>query len=407
MANLTGSQRFACSRARELVRAASRLTSEMARRKAAEGGSVLRLSGAPIELPPEHILEAARAATYDNVHPPSRGLPELRQAIAERVGQETGLGIDPDSEVIVTNGGMAALGLISTVVLDRDDEVMIPSPCFFFGGIIHLADGVPIYVPMDEAAGFRFDPDRIRAAITPRTKVFLLNTPVNPTGYVASLEDLEAIAQIAQEHDLLVVSDESYDHLVYDSRRHHSIASLPGMSSRTVTVRSFSKSYSMPQWRVGYAVGPAKLIELLVKVLEWRALSVNYVAQKAATAAISGPQQWTHQVCQTFEAHRNRLWEGIRDVPGLTCVKPMGGPFFFPNISTVSASSDSFARYLLASYGLPLDPGHYYQSDAHIRVPFGAKTETIDLLVERLSDGVTAYQNALGIREEHGDFPNA
>lgn len=366
-------------------RAVSRKIQELKK----EGVEVLRLSGAPIGLPPAHVLEAAKQAVEQNIHPPSNGIAELREAIARKLKVENGIAVDPESEILVTSGAMQALYVTMTTFLNAREEVIIFSPSFFFNGIIKLVGGIPIYVPLSEQTEFKFNVKELEKRVNSKTKIILLNTPVNPTGYVASINDLIEIAKIAKKYDLLVVSDESYEKLVYDGRKHYSIASLPGMKERTVTIQSFSKSYSMLACRVGYIAGDRNFIEASRKTLEWMVLCCNYVAQKAATAALTGPQEWVKEITSEFQSHRDTFCKSLTAIKGVSYVIPKGGPYVFLNIKQLEMNPEKFSNYLLEDFGIPTVPGNVFQSNDHVRIAFGASGWTLREVSKRLDAAIT------------------
>lgn len=375
---------FVADRVQRIPFVSSRSVDAIVRELKKKGVDVLSLSGAPWQIPPEHILQAARGATKENVHPPSQGIPELREAISMRLEEESGLKTDPETEILVTNGGMQALNVVFTGLINRGEEVLIPSPCFFFNGVIELVGGIPRYCPNGQDNDFAWDIEKLEKLISSKTKILVVNTPVNPTGYVASKEDLTQIARIAEKYNLIVLSDESYDKQIYDGYKHYSIGSFPGMKERTLTIKSFTKSYAMPTWRVGYIVGNKEIIRQLRKVHEWMLLCCNYVAQKAATAALTGPQGWVEDIRHNFENNRNFVYEAIAKMPEISCVKPKGGPYIFLNISGLNMGPEECSGYLLREFGIPADSGSYFQSKSHIRIPFGGTKKTLHKLVHRL-----------------------
>lgn len=197
--------------------------------------------------------------------------------------------------------------------------------------------------------------------------------------------DTEALGELARAHDLFVIADDSYDRLVYDGHRHESMAALPNESERTILIKSCTKSYAMPAWRVGYIVAAASLIDPFTKVLEWELLHANHVAQAAAAAAIEGPQDWLEDVPIEFETARDQLIAGLVETEGFSCVPPRGGPFLFLNIEQLFTSSDAASDALLA-VGLPTVPGRYCQSDAHVRMAFGARPGVLDQVLIRMAE---------------------
>ena len=376
---------FVARRAESVDRVGSRLSGEWAAEEARSRHKVSELRGAPVLPLPEHVLEAICKASVENLSAPSEGLSTLREAIADKLGVVNRVRVGPDG-ILVTNGAMHALYIVLTSLLDPGDEVLLYSPAFFFYGIIELVGGVPVYAPLDEEVGFRFDISRLEDRVSDRTKAVLVNAPMNPTGYVPTMEDLQAIVDLAQRHNLLIISDESYDRMVY-AGEHHSICSIPEAESRGLTIRSFTKSYALPQWRVGYvATAVPGLIQVFRRVLEWTVLTCNYVAQRAALAALTGPQEWIDHYNRYLSRARDILLSGVRSLPGVTCIRPAGGPYLFPNISATGMDSAGYSRYLLRRFGVPATPGIYFQSDQHVRIAFGAPESELRDIVHRLSE---------------------
>lgn len=365
-------------------RIASRLTSDWAA-KEAKRRQVFELRGAPVLPLPKHVLEAISRASVQNLSAPSMGLSALREAIADKLARENHINVDPETDVLVTNGAMHALYVVLTALIEPGDEVLLYSPSFFYYGIIQIVGGVPVYAPVDEQQGFRFDITSLEQKVSARTRIVLVNTPVNPTGYVATREDLQAITDLAVRHDLFIVADESYEKMVYTGE-HRSICSPPDAAARGVTVQSFTKSYALPQWRVGYVASSVPgLTRMFHKVLEWMVLTCNYVAQRAALAVLTGPQDWIHRYNLHLARARDILVPGVRALPGVTCVRPAGGPFLFPNVSATGMDCIKFARYLLQEFGVPAVPGTFFQSDHHVRIAFGATEATLHEIAHRFS----------------------
>jgi aminotransferase len=371
-------------RMRELPPVGSREVAEQIETARKKGVRVLNLAPYPVRTLPPHVVEAAVQAIAKNEEAPSRGLPRLRQAIAVEVSRAVGREVCPDTEIQITNGAMQALNIVFRTLLAPGDEVLIPSPCFFFHGCVELAGGRTVYVPMAEENGFAWDFEAIARAITGRTRIIVVNTPVNPTGRVLTRAELATLAELALAHDLLLISDESYDRLVYDGLRHESVAALPQVASQTILIKSCTKSYAMPGWRVGYIVAPPEMVSLFNRALEWEQLHVCHVAQATAAAAIEGPQYWLTNAAAEFQAARDFLLAGFNRLAGLSCVRPKGGPFIFLNTSRLFSSSREASDALLA-VGVPTTPGFYCQSDAHVRLAFGADPAVLGEVVARLA----------------------
>src|SRR5581483_5074170 len=256
------------------------------------GKTVVNLKPYPSRPLPDHVLEAVRRAAGEQISPPSRGLPEFLQAVAGALESELSTRFEPEHNLLATCGGMHALFLTFLALLNPGDEVLVPAPCYFLEGIVEPLGARIVYVEMQEDREYSWDLEQLASKITPRTKCIFVNTPLNPTGRVLSEEELWSIADMADRHDVILIADESYDTLVYDGRRHKSLAAVPAAKHRTLLMRSFTKSFAMPGWRVAFVAGPAPLIDALTKALEWNALHGAYINQVAATAALSGPRDW-------------------------------------------------------------------------------------------------------------------
>ncbi|MCD7907779.1 MAG: pyridoxal phosphate-dependent aminotransferase, partial [Clostridium sp.] len=309
------------------------------------------------------------------------GLLELRTAIAWRVQEKKGLKADPATEIMVTNGGMEALYLSLHAILDPGDEVIVGSPLFsnYLGEIISCG-GVPVCVELKESRDFVIDPAEVERAITPRTKAILLNSPSNPLGSVTGPQVLEQIADLAVRHDLYVLSDEVYEEFNYDDQVPVvSIATLPGMRERTVVIDSFSKTYAMTGWRVGYAVGPEPIIRLMTHNQEGVISSVSACAQYAALEALRGPQDFIGEMIRAFKARRDILVDGIRQVPRVTCRRPKGAFYVFANITGTGMASEEFAVRLLNEAHVAVVPGSAFGpgGEGYIRMSYVVSEDNI------------------------------
>lgn len=364
-------------RAEQLSRVGSRGVDARVEQLQKQGRQFLRLLPYPDRQLPDHVVQAAIEAVHDPHSPPSRGLPRLREAIAARLGQELPLELEPDEQILVTSGGMHALFVSFAALLDTGDELIVPAPCYFLQGIADLLGFRIVYIPMFEAERFRFDVGRLADAVTPRTRAIFINTPVNPTGYVLTRQDLTALIELAAARGLWLVSDESYDRMLYDGARHVSPLNLPGSLPLTVLIRSMTKTYAMPAWRVGYLVAPTATIEKMTRILEWQSLYGNGVSQAAAAAALSGPQQWLDGVADEFQRNRDCMMEFIQASEHLSSVTPQGGPFVFVNASRLGVDGDFLAKYLLEECGIAATPGSTLQSSDHVRIPMGGQLDAV------------------------------
>jgi aspartate aminotransferase len=295
-------------------------------------------SGEPSFDVPAHIKEAMVRALRDNQthYVASAGIAELRKAILAKCRTTNGIPMESSAETIVTNGGMHALYTLFRALLEPGDEVLIPDPTWTcVQHLITLCGGVVKRVPLHEERGWTFDPDEVRAAITPRTRAFMINSPHNPTGGVLGRADLEAIAAIVEDNpQLTVVSDEAYEHILYDGAQHISFAALPGMYERTATVFTFSKSYAMTGLRLGYVVTPDRTtLDRMQKVVLYTANGVNSITQWGGVAALTGPQDCLAEFRQEYQARRDLFYDGLQDVPVFTGARPAGAFYAFLRIA--------------------------------------------------------------------------
>ncbi|MDO4564277.1 MAG: pyridoxal phosphate-dependent aminotransferase [Clostridia bacterium] len=338
--------------------------------------------GEPDFFTPSHIVEAASAALARGEHhyTPNAGILELRKAISRVTEASHGLYYDPASQIIVTAGGMEALLLAMLTILDPGDELILSDPCWTnYSRQAIICGAIPRFVPVSANNGFQFDPVSLEAAITEKTKALIVNSPSNPTGGIASAPVLLAIADIAKRHDLYVISDEVYSSLLYDDNRALSIAALPDMAERTIVINSFSKTYAMTGWRVGYALGNPAIIGNMVKLQENVAACVNSAAQYGALAALEGPQEPLHEMQKAYASRRALIVDGFSKIPGLTCFAPQGAFYAFVDISETKMSAREFALDLLEKARVIVVPGDAFGevSNRYVRLSFATSEETI------------------------------
>ncbi len=345
--------------------------------------------GEPDFRTPEHIVEAAIRALREGKtrYTPNAGIPELREALAEKLERENGLRTDPASNLLVTTGACEAIMLSILAVTDPGDEVLVPDPCWpNYLGQIHFAGARAVPVRTFREDRFHLRADRVEAAITGRTRALLFGTPSNPTGSALEREELVALAEVARRHDLMVISDEPYEKLIYDGRAHVSIGSLPGMAERTLTVNSFSKSYAMTGWRVGYVHGPSGIIPPMVKMQENYSSCVNATAQYACVAALRGPQDATATMAESYRRRRDLLVSGLNSIPGISCLVPEGAFYAFPDVSALGRSSEELARDWLKRIQVVAVPGNAFgdAGEGFLRMCYAASEETIRTALDRI-----------------------
>ena len=368
----------------------------------ARGRKVLRLeSGDPSFDIPVHAREAMEKALRDGLthYTASTGIPVLRKAIFQKVTGENGLSVPNEDHVVVTNGGMHGLYILFRALLDVGDEVILPDPMWTeIAENIRLGGGKPVPVILHGERGYQYDPAEIEAAITARTRAIFINTPHNPTGAVASPETLEAIASLADKHNLLLISDEAYEHIIFDELRHVSIGSLPAARDRTISVYSMSKTYAMSGLRMGYLViTDARLLQRIKKLVRCTINGVNSVTQYGAAAALTGPQDATRSMAQEYQQRRDILFSALEEAPYLQTFKP-GGAFYlwariWPDWPGYEGKNDdwSMTNYLIDSSGIGSSPGSAFgeAGAGHIRFAFSCSTDQVEeaakLLPEVLS----------------------
>ena len=305
-------------------------------------------TGTPDFDPPEFIFEAMSEAIagHEVKYTLWAGTPELRQAAADKLERENGLTVDPDTEVMTTSGAQEALVAVLMGLLDPGDNALIPSPHYStYGDVARMIGAELIPVPTTRESNFTIDPEALAAAITPRTKVLVMVTPSNPTGTVLPEETLRGVAELATERDLLVISDEIYEHYVFDGHKHVSMATLPGMRERTITLNSLSKSYALTGLRVGYVAAPAALIDAFMPFHHAITICANSVAQAGATAALNHPRDWFAPILSEYD-RRRRLWMSTLDDLGLPYGEPQGAYYVAIDVSQTGLSSGEFAKRL-------------------------------------------------------------
>jgi aspartate/methionine/tyrosine aminotransferase len=362
---------------------------EVLRREKA-GERIINLNiGRPDFDTPRHIKEAAKQA-LDNgqVHYASNyGIVELRQALADEMAREQQLLYDPATEIVITVGANEGILLAMMGLLNPGDEVLIPDPVWLhYFYCARMAGAVPVSVPLREEQGFIPQVEDFRACITPRTKMLLVNSPHNPTGAVASAEALAALAQLAQEHDLFVLSDEIYAAMVYDDRQHVSMGSFPDMKARTVVVNGFSKKYSMTGWRLGWVAADATLMSAMIRIHQYTTVCATTFAQWGAYAAVTGPQDEVHRMIAEFDRRRMLVYHALRCMPGIHVSKPQGAFYIFPNITATGQTADELTQYLLAEAKIALVPGSVFGNYGanYVRISYANSCENLTMAMEQM-----------------------
>ncbi len=337
---------------------------------------------------PAPIVQAGIRSLQDGQthYTSNAGMLALREAISEHLEALYGVRYDPQREVMVSVGVSEALYLAMTAILNHGEEVIIPTPCFVsYQAEVILAGGVPVEVPLSAENGFQVTPQALEAAITPKTKAILIGYPNNPTGAVASREALLKVARIAEAHDLVVISDEIYDQLVYGVP-HVCFASLPGMKQRTITLGGFSKDYAMTGWRIGYAAAPAEILAGLVRIHQYTIMSAPTIAQYAALEALRNGQPHVDEMRSEYNRRRRLIVGGLNEL-GLTTVEPRGAFYAFPNITVSGMDDETFAQRLLEEERVAVVPGSAFGpgGEGYVRCSYATAYEQIEEALNRIA----------------------
>lgn len=384
-------------RVASLVESATLAITERAKQMRAAGVDVVSFgAGEPDWDTPDHVKEAGIEAIKSGKtkYTASSGLIELREAIAAKLARENGLAYAP-SQVLVTTGAKQAIFNVILTLCEEGDEVLVPSPYWVSYPVMVTASGArAVAVETREEDGFRLRPEALTRALTPRSRLLLLNSPNNPTGAVMTREDVEEVARIVIANDLLVLSDEIYEKLLFGGARHHSVAQVSREAyERTVVVNGLSKSFAMTGWRMGYAAGPKEIIDAAGRLQAQSTSNPTSISQHAALAALRGPQEFSSRMAKEYEARRDYVHGRMKEMPGVTCVRPEGAFYVFPNVSKLYgrtlggrtiASSSQLAEALLEKAHVAVVPGEAFGSDAHIRLSYATSMEGLKKGLDRI-----------------------
>jgi len=327
------------------------------------------------------------------------GLLELREAISRHLEWWQGLKYSPTEEVLITVGVAEAIDLVMRAVLEPGDEILIPEPCFVsYVPCAVLAGGRAVTIPLRHEDDFKLTPQALRAAISPRTKALFIGFPANPTGAVMTGEELAAIAAVAVEHDLLVISDEIYGDLTYEGD-HISIATFPGMKERTVLLNGFSKAYAMTGWRIGYACGPAEIIGMMMKIHQYTIMCAPITGQVAAIEAIKNGAAARDRMRAEYNRRRRLMYEGFTAM-GLPVFEPRGAFYIFPSVEPTGLSDEEFALRLLEEEKVAVVPGSAFgpSGHGHIRCAYAASTEKLTEALRRIGQFVARQRSGVAVR---------
>jgi len=339
---------------------------------------------------PGHIKEYAKEALDRGMthYSPNAGLPMLREAIARKLKEQNGIEADPMREIMVLVGANQAFIMGLATFLRDGEEVLIPSPMFVsYAPAVILAGGKPVEVPTYEENEFRLSVDDLEKHVTEKTRALIINTPNNPTGAVLTRKDVEEIAGFAVEHDLMVLSDEVYEHFVYDGAKNHSIASLNGMFERTITINGFSKTFAMTGWRLGFVAAPDWVIEKMTRFQMYNATCPVTFVQYAAAKALEDERSWkaVEEMRREYDRRRNLVWKRLNEM-GLPTVKPRGAFYIFPRIRDTGLTDKEFSEFMLREAKVAVVPGSAFgkAGEGYIRISYATAYEKLEEAMDRM-----------------------
>jgi aspartate/methionine/tyrosine aminotransferase len=360
-----------------------------ARALEAEGRSIVHLEiGEPDFDTPANVRAAAKQALDAGAthYAPFPGIPTLREAIAADATARKGFPVTPD-RVFVTVGGKGVMLYAILGIVDPGDEVIVPDPGYpIYESLVRFVGGTPVAIPIRMANDFRLDVDELASLITPRTRMLVVNSPANPTGGVLTRTDLERIAELAIRHDLAVLADEIYSRILYDGTEHVSIASLPGMAERTIVLDGFSKTYAMTGWRLGYAIVPPTLVQTYSQLIINTISCAPTFAQLGAVEALTGPQADVDAMVVEFRARRDLVVDGLNAIAGVSCLRPTGAFYAFPDIAGTGLTGAELAERLLHDAGVCVLAGTAFGGVGtdHIRISYANSRENLSLALDRI-----------------------
>ncbi len=341
---------------------------------------------------PQHIREAAKIALDEGYtrYPPAKGFLDLRQAIAEKLRLKNKIHADPETNIFVAVGAMQVIFNAILHLVEPGEEVMVIDPGYDCYSQIGLFGGLPVRIPAREENGFKVDPVDVKKAVTPKTKMMIINTPANPTGALLDEGIIKSLAEISQHHGLLVLADEPYEDIVFDGNKHYSIGAIDGMQDLTISAFTLSKTYAMTGWRVGYAVAPKGVIDEMEKLMEHMVSGVTAMAQRAALAAITGPQTCVEEMLKAYDRRRRIVYEGLNAIEGISCLMPESTFYAFLNIKKLGVSSWDLAKFLVKEHKVALVPGSIFgpNGEGYLRLSFAASSEQLTEGLNRIKAGV-------------------
>lgn len=369
--------------------------SDKARQMQQQGISVVNLGGGDPDFDtPKHIAEAGIAAINKGMthYVDSRGIPDLRKAIAAKFKRDNNLVYDPDKEVIATASGKLALYIALMGIINPGDDVLVIEPAWVsYVPLITLLGGTPVSVRLDPADNFTLTEEALKAAVTPRTRAVIVNSPNNPSGRVLSAKEFEVLRDVVLRHDLWVVSDEIYEHLIYDGNRHISAASVDGLRERCITVNGMSKAYAMTGWRLGYLGAPAPLMEQLLKAQQHVVTCASGFIQAAGVAALDGPQECVAVMRAEYDRRRKTVAEALNAIPGVRCPLPEGAFYLFPEIEFRGYDSWQLAEYLITEAKVAVTPGQAFAAKAArcVRMTYATSMDNLLTAAGRIREALS------------------
>ncbi len=359
----------------------------------AQGKDIVHLEiGQPDFITPANISEAAFKAMKDGHtgYGPSAGLVEFREVIAEHISETRGIAIHPD-EVTVTPGAKPIIFFTILALVDEGDEVIYPNPGFpIYESVIDFIDGKAVPLPLREEVDFRFRIEDLEAAISDQTKLLIINSPQNPTGGTLAKTDLETIAELANKHDFYVLTDEVYSRIIYEGV-HDSLIGLPGMKERTILLEGHSKTYAMTGWRLGYGIAPTELADKITQLTINSNSCTATFTQFAGIEALKGPQDFVHDMVKEFRLRRDAIVDGLNAIEGVSCIKPLGAFYVFPNVSRLPLSCQDLSDYLLEDAGVAVLPGTAFgkYGDGYLRLSYANSLENIQEALSRMDAAIS------------------
>ena len=360
-----------------------------ARRLEAEGMDVVHLEiGEPDFDTPANIVTAGASAMNNGYthYNPSPGFPEVREKIAQEISRTRGISVTAD-HVVITPGGKPIMFFTLLALIEEGDEVLYPNPGFpIYESMIRFAGGTPVPIRLYESREFGIDVDEVAAQVTARTKLIIINSPNNPCGSIVERDDLERLANLAKEHDIIVLADEIYNRFLYEGE-HKSIVSFPEMRDRSIILDGFSKTYAMTGWRIGFGVMPLELVEPISRLVTNSVSCTASFTQMAAMEAMNGPQDDVQSIVAEFQRRRDIIVEGLNRIPGVRCPLPSGAFYVFPNVEETGMSSGEFAGRLLEEAGVACLAGESFgeYGEGYVRFSFANSVENIQIALDRIN----------------------